>query len=267
MKKSLFFISIVSILSASLSGAYVNIQNDGNWNDPSIWESPPEAGNGVNVRYSLTINQKLSDTYKDFVIGDSNGKDTFSGNLFIGPQGEVKLNGVFTIARNVPAAGNGTMTIHGGKVECGALNVGSGNNSPSTGILTLENRASLHAARTINVGSKDSQIGVFRLIGSKNSFLTATVTVRAKGTIAFIADADGFSTIKTTGRIYYDSTNLLIDGSNYKGPGKTFILIDAGNEGNTNYKNIDTSATITGFKGYKVRLFVDGKDLKLEVKK
>ena len=267
MKKPLLSLLLSFAATFSLPAAYVNIQSDGDWSDASIWESPPEAGNGVNVRYALSINEKLSDTYKDFVIGDSNKRDTFIGTLTIGPKGDVKLSGVFNIARNIPKAGNGTMVINGGRVECGAINLGSGNNSPSTAMLILENGATLLSERTINVGHASGQKGTLRMVGSKNTLNTGTLTVRPQGCIVFVADADGFSTIETSGRVYYDSKQLIIDGALYKGPAKTFTLIDAGNEGNTNYKGIDGSASISGFKDYQTRLFLDGNALKLELSK
>ena len=260
----IFSLSIIFSSAISIFAANCYTQMDGNWSDENMWTAIPTVSDNVIIRNNVMADGG-DKTFNNLTLSEISAAVTYDGILTI-PQGAtVKCSGSIAGARNFPVAGNGTLIVDGGNFEGGAMHAGNGQKNNSFSKTILKNGASFHLKRVMNLGGTGGQRGELQVIGSGNTFKVGQLMVRDSGSIEFIADAKGFSTLKSTGRLSYGSAAMTIDGSAYTGPSTTMILLTS-ESGEADYKTISTSAIITGFpSNYTARLFTEGNDLKLEI--
>ena len=267
MKESgLILCGILTLIgTCTLSAANCYTQTEGKWSDDNIWSAVPGDGDNVIVCNNISLDKSPVSTFKNLTLSECSKGTAIDGTLTITSGCKVRFSGSIAGARNFPNSGNGTLIIDGGSLEGGAMHAGNGASNTSLSKVVLKNGASFVLERVINLGGVEGQRGELHIIGSGNTFKVKQLMVRERGHIVFVADAQGFSTAKSTERLRYGTDKLLIDGSAYTGPSSTITLLSS-ESGDANYNSIDLSATISGFaSAYNTRLFVDGSDLKLEI--
>lgn len=268
MKKTVFvsLALFLTLMQGVFAALVVLDTNNSNWSNPAAWSGDilPGASDTAIIRNqdTVTINSDVDPVF-NFYIGDTAVyQQTGTVNVVSGKL--ISLSGgTARSAVGRPVVGAvGLLNLSGGTLQMGAvpggtnvLNIGVNPHASTncTGIFTIsggtfDGRLLVGSAMTGDAGDKVRIVGSSAAIGT-TSTLGNALEVRASGSLEFVFDAAGISTMNygTSGNggiaTFAAGSSILVDGAAYTGGAKTFTLITAGTLGSANIPAV----TLTNF--------------------
>ena len=232
------------IVTRTQAASAVLDKNFANWSDPTAWTTGavPGSSDSAFIRNNdiVTIDTNVG-SVNNFFIGDTSATGTvnvaYGGKLI-----SLSTTTLSTVGRSNANGAIGYLNLRGGTLLMGAsganvLQIGLDGKSGttinhSTGILTLKNGT--FTGRLIvgsDVAGDSGDIvyieGSGATIGS-TSTLTNGLEVHASGSLQFIFDSAGISSMNFSGpAAFFAGSSIQVDGTAYTGGAKTFTLLTA----------------------------------------
>lgn len=283
MKKYLspvFFIS-AAVCAVGLSAAPVNYEEptfdyntfrvaNGKWDSAKNWtkKSVPNVKEIAIVRNNAgaEVSSNVSSVSGMHVGGTGKSALTISSGGMLEVLHKIRVG-------RTQANTSGMVSLEGGHLRTGAANTGGrlnvGESSTHSSVGMAQFRTGTFEGG-IGIGSvlANTGVGTLSVIGSQ---VTAggrsdkdTLWISPFGTLEFIFDAEGVSPLnyKDTSAGFEKGAKIRIDGTAYKGPGKTFVLVSA-----KKLKNEGALIETFGFADtYEVKTAFDKRGLVLNVR-
>jgi hypothetical protein len=245
------------MLTASAFAQTATSIASGTWENASSWGAvKPATAIQVQIYHNLTLSTSTPTYTSNVFIGDgSTAANRGPGFLTINAGGVLNISGPMHISRNLGhfannPGGDGTVVINGGTLNAAGINLAPGNANTFTGTLTVQNGGTLTTTASLLAGydgTSGGQTAVFNVIGSSNTVTLNSFSLRNTGSLRFIADAAGVSTVNVTtlANLSFDNNQLFIDGAAYTGGPATWTLLSSGS--GSLFGSIASRAVVTGF--------------------
>lgn len=251
----------------------------GDWSQARNWNKVPEAPlPRVNVMSgtSLTISKPVDFPVALLAIGY--GKTAGPTYVYVQPGAKLDLGGLWMPNGIVPDS-HAELRMEGGELTVGNLKdhsnlvlVGGGATTSGTARFLLSGgKLDIRSGLRVSSLLDNTNTGTFSIQGTAPSMSIQGDSYQAfrinpKGTLEFILDEKGVSTIDAEKMplFFAPNTTIRVDGTAYKGPTKTLVLLKASAITQSASPKID----ITGFaKGYTPTLTIDKKRIVLKIEK
>ncbi len=211
-------------------------ENNSLWSNPAAWNGNvlPGAANTAYIRsnFTVTVNSAVP-AVTGVIIG--NVADTGTVNVVTG--GTLTATGNIQLGRSSNNGAKGILNLSGGTLQIadtGRLIIGlDGTGTHATGLLnlssgTFDGRLLVGSDVVGNSGDIARINGSKATVGSASSAGNA-LEVRGSGTLEFVFDASGISTMTYAGTVAFSrGSSIVVDGAAYTGGAGTFNLISAG---------------------------------------
>lgn len=230
------------------------------------------AGGTLNSSGTLTIANSTATADQSAEVNVVGGTFNTTGSTNINTFGTINVtSGSFTTTQTVNV--NGELNVNGGNfvnnggrpvigVSAGTVNISDGNftangTGPSDGLL-LGAQAINISGGVVNMTGGQVQIDdetTLSVIGDAATINMDRLNLSNAafgGTLRWVFDSDGVSTINNSSFTGLVEGSLIIDGTNYTGPGGVFTLLDT-----TNLATISSDVSVFGFDGYTAVLTQD----------